>query len=150
MEVVRANTATAVQPVVVHAANATLEAWNPVMPAEVERLIYKVLNRTCQLDPILAWIVTRFAVQLSPFITNLCYVSLIMGRFPQIYKHAIVSPLLKKENVDLGQFRTSDPSPVCRCNRSCWRELPRSACSPSSTRQVVCRYINSHIDNGTV
>jgi hypothetical protein len=48
-------------------------------------------------------------VLLSPFITTLFNISFTTGCFPQIYKHAIVSPLLKKENLDSGQLKNFRP-----------------------------------------
>jgi len=50
------------------------------------------------------WIVKEFSNLLAPFITLLFSKSLDSRRYPQSFKHAVVLPLLKKENMDPTQL----------------------------------------------
>jgi len=62
-----------------------------------------VPNKTSQLDPVLTWIVKEFSNLLAPFIT------LLISKSPQSFKHAVVLPLLKKENMDPTQLSNYRP-----------------------------------------
>ena len=52
------------------------------------------------------WIVKEFRTLLSPFITRLFNESLVMGCFPERYNNAIITPLLKKSNMDASQLKS--------------------------------------------
>ena len=52
------------------------------------------------------WIMKEFRTLLSPFIARLFSESLAMGCFPDRYKHAIITLLLKKSNMDASQLKT--------------------------------------------
>ena len=47
----------------------------------------------------------KFGWQLAPFITRLFNVSLATGCFPAKFKHAIVLPLLKRNDLDKDQLK---------------------------------------------
>ena len=49
------------------------------------------------------WVVKQFARDLLPFITLLCNTSLRDGEFPTTQKCALVTPVLKKSNLDVGK-----------------------------------------------
>jgi hypothetical protein len=108
----------------------SLRPWLRRQPAQIERSISQAPNKACQLDPIPGWIVKRFAVQLSSFITTLFNVSFSTGCFLQIYKYVIVSPLLKKGEPRFwpAQELQTSLDPVCHCCRSCRRQLPGNVC----------------------
>jgi hypothetical protein len=50
-----------------------------------------------------------FSCLLAPFITQLFNASFDNGSYPQSFKHAIVLPLLKKENLDVAQLNNYKP-----------------------------------------
>ena len=78
-------------------------------PVDVEKLISSSSSKTCQLDPAPTWLVKEFGALLSPFICLLFNQSLATGCFPRSYGHAIVLPLLKKNNLDASQPKNFRP-----------------------------------------
>ena len=56
--------------------------------------------KQCDLDSLLTWLLKKCATPLGPYITTMMNVSLEFGRFPSSWKHAIVTPLLKKGGLD--------------------------------------------------
>jgi hypothetical protein len=109
VDVVRNDTSGSDLPVVPPTATHSLNSWEPVTPEEVADLIKKSPSKSCRLDPIPTKILKMFATMLSPFISMLFNVSLSAGVFPQKYKHAVVRPLLKKENLDASQLKNYRP-----------------------------------------
>jgi hypothetical protein len=103
IETVRADTATASSLLTASTASSFVDHWSHVPPNEAVKLISKLPNTSCQLDPVPTWIVKEFSSLLAPFITRLFNASLDSGSYPQSSKHAIGLPLLKKENLDGGQ-----------------------------------------------
>ena len=86
-----------------------LNDWRPVTALEIEKLISSSLNKTCQLDPAPTWLIKDLGSLLSPFIAVLANKSLATGCFPRKYGHAIVFPLLKKNNLDASQLKNFRP-----------------------------------------
>jgi len=76
---------------------------------EVIKLISQAPNKTSQLDPVPTWIAKEFSNLLAPFITLLSSKSFDRGQHPQSFKHAVVLPLLKKENMDPTQLSNYRP-----------------------------------------
>ena len=66
----------------------------------VQRLIRNASNKNCDLDPVPTWVVKQFLEDLSPFITTLFNAFLRDGKFPTTQKCALVTPVLKKSNLD--------------------------------------------------
>lgn len=77
--------------------------------SDVEKLIGSAINKTCQLDPVPTWLVKEHCSLLSPFIALLFNESLSTGYFPNKYKHAMVFPLLKKNNMDANELKSFRP-----------------------------------------
>ena len=72
-------------------------------PMEIEfvrRSILEAPNKNCQLDPVPTSIVKQYSFDLAPFIANLCNASFRYGIFPATQKRALVTPVLKKSNLD--------------------------------------------------
>ena len=60
------------------------------------------------LDPAPTWVIQKYAVELSPFISALFNASMRLGVFPASQKLASVTPILKKASLDpldLGNYR---------------------------------------------
>jgi len=72
---------------------------------DVEKLIGNALNKYCQLDPVPTWLVKQHCQLLAPFIALLINTSLSIGSFPAQFKHANVTPLLKKASPDSNKLK---------------------------------------------
>ena len=83
--------------------------FTAVTTDEVAKLISCAPNKTCQLDPVLTWLVKDMAELLSPFIALLVNKSLTTGCFPAEFKEAIIRPLLKKDGLDSGDLKNYRP-----------------------------------------
>jgi len=64
-------------------------------------------NKHCQLDPASTWLVKQHRQLLAPFIALQINTSLSTGSFPAQFKHAIVTPLLKKGSPYSSQLKSS-------------------------------------------
>ena len=77
-----------------------LENIRPATDEEVKALILSYSNKSCELDPIPTWLLKICINELLPILTAVINSSLSTGEFPEQCKHAIVRPLLKKDNLD--------------------------------------------------
>ena len=66
----------------------------------IHRLVLKAPNKSCGLDPAPTWLVKEFADELVPFLTNMFNKSIVTGCFPELFKVAEVTPILKKPSLD--------------------------------------------------
>ena len=78
----------------------TLSNFSPVSTEEITELILSSKNKQCSLDPIPTVLLKKCIHSLAPIITNIANLSLTNGSFPSVFKHAIISPLLKKPSLD--------------------------------------------------
>ena len=69
--------------------------------AEVSKVIPRLTNKSSPLDNIHISVVKACADVLSPLITRLVNLSFVEGRFPDRFKIAQVTPLLKKDGLDV-------------------------------------------------
>ena len=90
-------------------ASHSMDAWAPVTASEVEKMIGDAPNKTCNLDPAPTWLIKEFHRLLSPFVALLINVSFISGCLPAKYKHAVVSPLLKKSDAGKNELKNYRP-----------------------------------------
>src|SRR6201996_8073180 len=85
-----------------------LNCFFPVTNEEVRKLILSSNNSTCSLDVLPTWLIKSCIEALLPPITTLLNLCLTEGSFPSSFKHALVTPLLKKSNLphdDLFNYR---------------------------------------------
>jgi len=64
--------------------------------------------KSCTLDPVPTFLVREFVNLLLPFLTMLVNTSLMQGQLPASQKHAIVTPRLKRSDLDptdIANFR---------------------------------------------
>lgn len=76
--------------------------------SEIRKLILCSSSATCSLDVIPTKLIKSCLDALAPPITRLVNLSLTEGIFPESFKHAIVSPLIKKPSLpkdDLSSYR---------------------------------------------
>ena len=109
VESVRKSTATTPLQHIPVTCHSSLSCWTLVTITDVIKLINAAPAKTCQLDPAPTWLVKKFSSQLAPFITLLINSSLTLGIFPAKFKHAVVTPLLKKGAADGAQLKNFRP-----------------------------------------
>ena len=86
----------------------TNSSTRQVTDADVALLISKSPSKQSQLDPIPTWLLKKCATKLVPFLTVMMNESLQSGCVPASMKSAIVTPIIKKPNLDstnLNNFR---------------------------------------------
>jgi hypothetical protein len=74
--------------------------------ADVVTAIHQLPDKSSAADPIPVSVLKQIAVQIAPFLTKLFNCSLITGHFPDIYKSAFITPLIKKEGMDVSDCRS--------------------------------------------
>src|ERR1700761_8878727 len=85
-----------------------LNCFFPTTNEEVRKLILSSNNSTCSLDVLPTWLIKSCIEALFPPITTLLNLCITEGSFPSSFKHALVTPLLKKSNLphdDLSNYR---------------------------------------------
>ncbi len=79
---------------------ATLNHFEAVPPEVIQKFILNSPDKQCELDPIPTHLLKKCINSLLPIITKIVNVSLFSGTFPDEFKHSIITPLLKKPNLD--------------------------------------------------
>jgi len=74
--------------------------FSPVTTEEITKIVLGLPDKQCNLDPIPTSLLKKCIHLLSPTLTKIINLSLSSSKFPQAYKHAIVTPLLKKPTLD--------------------------------------------------
>ena len=85
-------------------AKQVINKWTVVTPEQIGNLIGSALSKTCQLAP--AWLIKQYRELLSPFVAMFFNESITTGCFPAKYKHAIITPLLMKSNLDADLLKS--------------------------------------------
>ena len=78
----------------------TFSEFKYLSEEEVKSIINSSSSKSCSLDPIPTWLVKQCIDQLLPVITSLINLSLQSGYFPDDWKCAIITPILKKLGLD--------------------------------------------------
>ena len=84
-------------------------SFRTVTQDEVKTLIMQAHKKTCSLDAIPTSLLVECIEELLPAITYIINNSLTSGTFPDAYKHAMVTPLLKKQNLDNNVLKNYRP-----------------------------------------
>ena len=85
-----------------------LYAFHPVSEDEVQKLVRQSAKKSCPLNPAPTSLVVSCLAVLLPVITRIINCSLTSGDFPECWKEALVSPLLKKSGV-ISEFTNLRP-----------------------------------------
>uniref|UniRef100_A0A8C5PP82 Reverse transcriptase domain-containing protein n=1 Tax=Leptobrachium leishanense TaxID=445787 RepID=A0A8C5PP82_9ANUR len=80
--------------------SATLCRFLPATEEEVNSLLSSSHLTTCPLNPIPSHLIPPLSSSLTPALTHIFNLSLSTGSFPSAFKHALVTPLLKKPSLD--------------------------------------------------
>ena len=75
----------------------------------VKHVIMKSAPKTCSLDPIPTPLLLEILDCLLPSLTALINSSLSSGLFPQVFKSAVIFPLLKKPSLDPNELKNFRP-----------------------------------------
>ena len=91
-----------------------LEFFRPVSDSDIKKIILSSKPTSCQLDPIPTTFFIRILDIILPAITKIVNLSLSSGVFPDVYKRAVIKPLLKKPHLDTEVYGNYRPvSNVC-------------------------------------
>ena len=83
--------------------------FQPVSEEVIRELIMHSLPKTCVLDPLPTEIVKENIDILVPVITEIVNMSLASGVVPMTFKKAVVTPLIKKNNLDKNILKNYRP-----------------------------------------
>src|SRR6218665_1280666 len=87
---------------------ASLSTFQLTSETEIFHLLQSLPNKQCELDPIPTSLLKDCASILVPVITKIVNFSLSTGSFPLLFKHSLVTPLLKIKK----SFLITDLSPT--------------------------------------
>jgi hypothetical protein len=85
------------------------QSFQPVSEKDVKEVILKSKPTSCPLDPIPTSLLVESLDVLLPTITCLVNQSLTSGSFPDLFKSAVVKPLLKKPSLDVNSLKNYRP-----------------------------------------
>lgn len=74
--------------------------FTPVDEIEVRKIISKIPSKSSSLDPMPTWLLKECVDVLTPFLTCMINNSFIKGLFPSVLRQAVITPLIKKANLD--------------------------------------------------
>ena len=78
-----------------------LSKFTPVSVEEVKQIVLKSPSKSCMLDPIPTSLLKECTLELMPFIAKVVNLSIETGKMPNTFKHAVITPLLKKKGLKL-------------------------------------------------
>ena len=86
----------------------TITAFEAISREAVNRIIQSSPAKTCDLDPIPTSLLKK-CIELTPIITTIVNKSLTSGTYPDIFKEALVRPLLKKKGTNKDELKNYRP-----------------------------------------
>ena len=93
----------------------TLSMFAPVTSEEMRFIIKQLPNKSSSLDPIPTWLLKECVKELLPIITTFVNRSMQEGTIPKSLKHALVTPILKKDGMDLNILSNFRPVSNLAC-----------------------------------
>ena len=124
VEKVRDETSTADPPTFTKLTDASFVSFRDCFMEEVRRFLIQSPPKSCSLDPLPTFILREFMDELLPFIHIMCNISMQHGVLPESEKSAIVTPILKKYDLDPNNsWRRSRPS-VCKSENTASNSQP--------------------------
>ena len=86
----------------------TITAFEAIRREAVNRIIQSSPTKTCDFDPIPTSLLKK-CIELTPIITTIVNESLTSGTYPDIFKEALVRPLLKKKGTNIDELKNYRP-----------------------------------------
>ena len=94
---------------VIGTTGATFSSFKNVSQSTVEECTLISAPKSCELDPIPSKLITECLDSILPSLTDLFSSSLASGIFPQCFKSALVTPILKKRSLDHNDLNNYRP-----------------------------------------
>ena len=88
---------------------ATFSSFEKVSQLTVKECILNSAPKSCELDPIPSKLLIEYLYSILPSLTDLFNSSLVSGIFPQCFKSAQVTPILKKRCLDHNYLNNYRP-----------------------------------------
>ena len=86
-----------------------LTSFRPFTLDEVRRLIQSSPSKSCDLDPLPTHLLKECCTELLPLITSIINESITSGVYPNVYKEALVRPLIKRQGADKEDLKNYRP-----------------------------------------
>ena len=83
-----------------HTVNSSLSEFNPASEAEIRKLVVQSPSKSCGLDPLLTWLLKDNLDVLVQALVQIVNSSMSLRNVSDSLKEALVTPLLKKNNLD--------------------------------------------------
>ena len=101
--------------------------------------------KSCELDPIPSKLLIECLDSILPSLTDLFNSSLASGIFPQCFKSALVTPILKKKCLITMIWTTIGLSLIYALLLRYWKNLSYHKFLPTSTHTIFTILVNQHI-----
>ena len=92
-----------------HYVGVPFSSFSPITQHELRRIIGLSAPKTCELDPLPTPLLCELLDSVLPLLTDIVNKSLTSGVFPEIFKTALVKPLLKKPSLDPNDLKNYRP-----------------------------------------
>ena len=86
-----------------------MREFTPVSEDELRKIVSKPPNKTSSLDPIPTWLLKKCIDTLLPVISSIINNSLRVGSFPLVLREAVITPLIKKPNLNPDLLKNYHP-----------------------------------------
>ena len=106
IETIRAGTEHCAPPDISTRCVPSFQYFSPCSAKEVSDFIGRAPHKQCSLDPVPAWIVKECSELLSPVLATMINILFSEGIFPSKLGSAIISPILKKPNLDPFELKS--------------------------------------------
>ena len=88
---------------------AMFSAFPPISADDLKKIILDAPTKSCQLDPLPTFILKECIDTLLPIICKIINVSLSSSKVPELFKKAIITPLIKKPGLDKNVLKNYRP-----------------------------------------
>ena len=85
----------------IHASTQEFQHFQPLSEKEISQLVIKAPNKQCKTDPLPTWLLKSILGSLQPVLTQMVNFSFHLACFPDAWKEATITPLLKKPDLDM-------------------------------------------------
>ena len=114
-----------------------LSSFSQADDDEISKLVKQMKNKSCQLDPLPTWLVKQCLPALTPVLCQMIHLSFRLCEVSDDMKLAMVTPLLKKNDMD----------PECLKN---FRPVSNLTFTSKLLEKVVAARLSCHLDENNV
>ena len=134
MDIIRKNTENDTPPFFTETAGQWFSEFQPVTATEVLKLLQSSANKLSPLDPLPTWLFKKIGVDVAPLLVKIFNRSCTKGYAPIRLKMAVVSPLIKKEGLDVDDLTN-------------FRPISNVSLVSKVLERLVCHRMNTHLQN---